>query len=81
MFTVWVRMGTKHNAVTVSMAGKSWSILLKNLNQYVLDLRLQERREDLILEVSVLRLLALTTSQFLAPNYNPAALEGDFGSS
>ena len=57
----------------------------ENLNQYVLDLRvrLQERREDLILEVSVLRLLALTTSQFLAPNYNPlaAALEGDFGSS
>ena len=29
MFTVWVRMGAKHNAV--SMAGKSWDILRANM--------------------------------------------------
>ena len=62
MFTVWVRMGTQHNAA--SMAGKSWEY---PENQYVLDLRLQECRKDLVIEIPVFCLLAVTTSQFLVP--------------
>jgi hypothetical protein len=46
MFTVWVRMGAKHNAV--SMAGKSWNILRAKFSQYVLDLRLQAFMKDLV---------------------------------